>query len=204
LKWGLAAAALLAIVWAIYAKGDTAGYARGHAEAVTVQAHWDADRSRMQAAATTAKAQVAADKVAIAADREKVEHDAFTANEHRAASVAAADAGHRSLLDAAVHAARADSCGGPRGAGARAVTSGGDALAAAGVPGGAASHPGNAPDGGSAVVRVLGGSDETSGELAGFSGALIVGLLSCRAEYESLRTHNSLAAPAAPASEAAP
>ncbi len=168
--------------WGIH-KGEQHGYAKGHAEAVDVQARWDQDRARMAQAAATATEHHAQNEAAIAADKERIENDSRLKDQQLAAARADAAASHRSLLDAA-RAAAATSRGG-------AVDTHPGPLAGSGLPGvGTLDLPtgGQQPD--AVVLAVLDGSDAATGDLALYADDLLGRLGACRAQYESVRTHS--------------
>ena len=165
------AAALALLAWALVLRADLA--LTGHALAKTrtaLQAEQQgraADRAAAAAAAASAAARARADTEAIRSTQQESMHVAQLARDHQALDRAAADAAHRSLLDAAAaHRAGGQPAGNPA-----AVGSGLRAPAAAGV----------------SVLDVLGRVDEAAGELADYADALRISLRACRSEFESIR-----------------
>lgn len=169
-RW-LGGLVILALVgWGLHARGDSVGYARGHAEAVHVKQQWDDDRERMTIAAGAAETQHAHDeatRLATQLEQEKLDAQAKIL---RVADQRRADAAHRSLLDDARQAAAAaDQCGSEADTHSTAVAGG------------------DAPQRPAAVLaEVLGRADSAAGELASFADGLSDALGVCRIEYQSL------------------
>ncbi|HEY9027164.1 MAG TPA: hypothetical protein VIP05_22920 [Burkholderiaceae bacterium] len=131
-----------------------------------------ADNARAQAAAASAAQKSTADTLHILNDQQEIEDANRLIASQRQAVVAAADAVHRSLLDAAQRAASAAGAGGAGGSGDAAVVAGG----------GAGQSPGHV------LADVLGELDARAGALAATLDGEFDGHAACAAEYRSVQS----------------